>query len=348
MRVLYEGGITKVQGLLVGQAEGDMTGVTVVLCEGDGAVVAADVRGAAPGTRETDLCRPENTVEKANAIVLSGGSAYGLDSAGGVMRYLEEHGFGVDMGVCKVPIVPAAVIFDLMVGDAHIRPDAEMGYAACEAARMDVRQGAHGAGAGATVGKLIPGAQPQPGGVGTASITLTNGVTIGAIAVVNACGDVYDIHTGEPLACGHMPDGAPVLCDRLLWGGSAGCASANGAGDSISADGASADSASADGMSPSRHSDPLPNGLPGCNTTIAVIATDAALTKAQAQRLAACAHDGFARAIRPVHTQMDGDTVFALATGRMDAEVSQLQLCAAAAEVMGRAVCNAVMAGENP
>ena len=174
MKQLFEGSITKVHGIRVGQAQNDAakTGVTVVLCSHDGAVMGADVRGAAPGTRETDLCKPENTVERVNAVVLSGGSAYGLDSASGVMRFLEEHGAGVDMGVCKVPIVPAAVLFDLKVGDAHVRPDAAMGYEACEKASKEVRQGAYGAGTGATVGKLIPGTVPAPSGIGTASITL--------------------------------------------------------------------------------------------------------------------------------------------------------------------------------
>ena len=141
MNQLFEGSITKVHGIRVGQAQNDAakTGVTVVLCSHDGAVMGADVRGAAPGTRETDLCKPENTVERVNAVVLSGGSAYGLDSATGVMRFLEEHGAGVDMGVCKVPIVPAAVLFDLKVGDAHVRPDADMGYKACKQAGKEVR-----------------------------------------------------------------------------------------------------------------------------------------------------------------------------------------------------------------
>ena len=319
MKQLFEGSITKVHGLRVGQAQNNAakTGVTVVLCSHDGAVMGADVRGAAPGTRETDLCRPENTVERVNAVVLSGGSAYGLDSASGVMRFLEEHGAGVDMGVCKVPIVPAAVLFDLKVGDAHVRPDAAMGYEACEKAGKEVRQGTFGAGTGATVGKLIPGTVPAPSGIGTASITLGCGVTVGAIVAVNACGDVYEANTGKVLACGHLSDGKPVLCENLLYG-----------------------------------SAPIPEmlkiGTPsGQNTTIGVVATDAVLTKAQALRMATCAHDGYARTIRPVHTQMDGDTVFALGTGRIDADVNPVQLCAAAAEVTARAVQNAIWAVQN-
>ena len=251
------------------------------------------------------MCKPENTVEKANAVVLSGGSAFGLAAATGVMEYLEKQNVGVDMGVCHVPIVPGAVIFDLMVGDGHVRPDAAMGMAACEAASAEVKQGLHGAGTGATVGKMVPGCIPARGGVGTASVTLSCGVTVGAIVVVNACGDVYDYRNGQPIAMGHLPDGTPVLCESLLC-------------------------------------EAIP--MAGRNTTIGVIATDAALTKAQAQRLATCAHDGLARTIRPVHTQMDGDTLFALATGRVQAEVNPIQLCALGAEVMARAVMNAVTA----
>ena len=306
---MYEGSITEVKGIRVGQAQNEeaRTGVTVVLADGEGATVAADVRGAAPGTRETDLCRPENTVEKANAVVLAGGSAFGLAAATGVMDYLEKQQIGVDMGVCHVPIVPAAVVFDLMCGDAHVRPDAAMGEAACRAASDTVEQGAFGAGTGATVGKMIPSAVPAQGGVGTASIRLASGVTVGAIVVVNACGDVYDLQDGKPIACGHLPDGTPVLCDMMITA-------------------------------------PIPGGN-GQNTTIGVVATDAALTKAQAQRMATCAHDGLARVIRPVHTQMDGDTIFALATGAAEGTAHPVQLCAAAAEVMARAVNNAILAG---
>ena len=248
-------------------------------------------------------------------MVLAGGSAFGLAAATGVMNFLEKHQAGMDMGVCHVPIVPGAVIFDLTVGDAHVRPDAAMGIEACKAASKAVRQGAFGAGTGATVGKLVPGATPMQSGVGTASLTLPCGVTVGAIAVVNACGDVYDIRNGRPLGFGRMPDGTPVLCESLLHG----VAPAPG----------------------------TPRITTGQNTTIAVVATDAVITKAQAKRLATCAHDGLARAIRPVHTQMDGDTIFALGTGRVDADVNQIQLCAAAAEVMARAVVNAVAMGRD-
>lgn len=313
-RPLFEGAITDVHGIRVGQAENRiaLTGVTVVLAGRDGAVIGADVRGAAPGTREIALTWSENTVERANAVMLAGGSAFGLDAAGGVMRFLEEADVGVDTGVCKVPIVPAAVLFDLGVGDGRIRPDAAMGYEACRNASRRVQQGAYGAGAGATVGKLVPSAMPAPGGTGTASLTLGNGITVGAIACVNAVGDVYHPHTGKPLACGHLSDGTPVLCESLLYG-----------------------------------TQPMaePLKIRHTNTTIAVVATDAVLTKAQANRLATCAHDGYARAIRPVHTQMDGDTIFALASGRVDQDVNMVQLCAAAAEVMARAIANAAAMG---
>jgi len=312
----FEGSITKVHGIRVGQAQNReaKTGVSVILAGHDGATVGVDVRGAAPGTRETDLCQPENMVEKANAVVLSGGSAFGLAAANGVMEFLEAHNVGVDMGMCHVPIVPGAVIFDLGVGDAHVRPDAAMGKAACKAASKEVKQGAHGAGTGATVGKMVPGVTPMQGGVGTASITLACGVTVGAIVVVNACGDVYDIRDGKPIGYGRMPDGTPVLCENLLYG--------------------------------AVPSPEMPK-IAGKNTTIGVVATDAVLTKSQAKRMATCAHDGLARTIRPVHTQMDGDTVFALGTGRVDADVNQIQLCAAAAEVMARAVVNALTAEDD-
>ena len=313
---VFEGSITKVHGIRVGQAQNReaKTGVTVVLAGHDGATIGADVRGAAPGTRETDLCLPENTVEKANAVVLAGGSAFGLAAATGVMDFLEAHEVGVDMGVCHVPIVPGAVIFDLGVGDPHVRPDARMGMDACKAASKEVKQGAYGAGTGATVGKMVPGAIPMQGGVGTASITLACGVTVGAIVVVNACGDVFDLRNGKPIGYGRMPDGTPILCESLLYG-----------------------------AVPAPQTPKIPRAA-GRNTTIGVVATDAVLTKAQARRLASCAHDGLARTIRPVHTQMDGDTIFALGTGRVDTDVNQIQLCAAAAEVMARAVVNALTA----
>ena len=311
---LYPGDITDVHGIRVGQAqnEASRTGVTVVLCHKDGAVGGVSVRGAAPGTRETELLKPGNLVERVNAVVLTGGSAFGLEAACGVMRYLEQMDVGMDMGDAKVPIVPAAVLYDLGVGDPFVRPDAAMGREACMNAMKGMSQGRVGAGCGATVGKLIPGVIPQDGGVGSASITLPEGVTVGAVVAVNACGDVYHPATGKPLGCGHMPDGTPILCDSMLFGQA-----------------------------------PVPGSvrsLPGSNTTIGCVAVDCKLTKEQANRMADIAHDGYARTIRPVHTQMDGDTVFALATGRVNNEVNFIKICAAAAEVTARAVANALMA----
>ena len=310
----FDGQITDVHGIRVGQAQNGKarTGVTVVLCGKDGATGGVSVRGAAPGTRETDLLKPGNLVENVNAVVLAGGSAFGLDAAGGEMRYLEQMGVGLDMEVARVPIVPAAVLFDLSVGDANARPDAAMGRAACMSADKSVAQGPLGAGAGATVGKLIPGAIPGEGGIGTASITLPEGVTVGAIVAVNAVGDVYHPLTGKPISCGHLPDGTPVLAEGLLYG-----------------------------HAPAPQ--PIRIPAPGSNTTIGVVAVDCKLSKEQVNRLADVAHDGLARTIRPVHTQMDGDTMFALATGRIGAEVNFVKLCAAAAEVTARAIANAVL-----
>ncbi len=310
----FDGVITDVHGIRVGQAQNAKarTGVTVVLCGKDGATGGVSVRGAAPGTRETDVLKPGNLVENVNAVVLAGGSAYGLDAASGVMRYLEQMGVGLDMDVARVPIVPAAVLFDLSIGDPNVRPDAAMGRAACMNADKTVQQGKFGAGAGATVGKLIPGAIPADCGVGSASITLPEGVTVGAIVAVNAVGDVYHPVTGKPLACGRMPDGTPVPAEGLLYG-----------------------------HAPAPQ--PIRIPAPGSNTTIGVVAVDCKLSKEQANRLADVAHDGLARTIRPVHTQMDGDTMFALATGRIGAEVNFVKLCAAAAEVTARAIANAAL-----
>lgn len=310
----YDGDITKVHGIRVGHAgsQRGKTGVTVVLCRKEGATGGVSVRGAAPGTRETDLLRPGNLVENVHAIVLAGGSSFGLEAAGGVMRYLEQMGYGLEMYGSRVPIVPAAVLFDLMVGDPHIRPDAAMGRAACMNAGKGMAQGKVGAGTGATVGKLAPNAVFQDSGIGSASITLPEGVTVGAVVAVNAMGDVYHPETGEVLGCAHMPDGTRVTAEGLLFG-----------------------------HAPAPQQIRIP--APGSNTTIGVVAVDCKLTKEQANRLADVSHDGLARTIRPVHTQMDGDTMFALGTGRVEAEVNFVKLCAAAAEVTARAIANALI-----
>jgi L-aminopeptidase/D-esterase-like protein len=307
------GAITDVAGLSVGHFTDTRrpTGCSVVLVP-EGAVAGVDVRGAAPGTRETDLLSPTNTVDRVHAVLLSGGSAFGLDAAGGVMRWLEERGFGLPVGPVRVPIVPAAVLFDLMVGDARIRPDANAGYAACEAARTQApAEGSLGAGAGALVGKVFGHERAMKGGIGTASVRV-GGVTVGALVACNALGDVIDPDTGVVIAGARSEDGTRMIDTRraLLAG-----------------------------------EPPIPI-LAGANTTIGVIATDAALTKAQATRLAQGAHDGLARAINPVHTVADGDTLFALATGQVKAHPGMMVLATMAAEAVARATARAVLAAK--
>ena len=305
------GSITDVAGLRVGHFTDPRrpTGCTVVLTA-DGAVAGVDVRGAAPGTRETELLSPLNAVEQVHAIVLAGGSAFGLDAASGVMRWLDERGFGIEVGPAKVPIVPAAILFDLWVGDASIRPDAASGYAACEAASTQpVAEGNVGAGSGATVGKLFGIQRAMRGGIGSASVTV-GGITVGALVAVNAIGDVIDPSTGQTVAGARTADGSALLgtMHALLRGD-------------------------------------LPLLLQaGAATTLGVVATDAVLTKVQANKLAQMAHDGLARTINPVHTMSDGDTVFALATGASSKTAHLTLLGALGAEVMAAAVLRAVRA----
>ncbi len=311
---LFPGAITQVRGLEVGQFTDPRrpTGCSVVIAR-TGAVGGVDVRGAAPGTRETDLLDPANLVGVVHAVLLTGGSAWGLDAAGGVMRWLEEEGVGLYVGSAPgqvVPIVPAAVLFDLHVGDARIRPDAAAGYAACQAAGDEIAQGNAGAGAGATVGKLFGMPYAMKGGIGTASVTV-DGVTVGALIAVNALGDVVDPAAGTPIAGARTEDGQQLR----------GSVAAALAGDK-----------------------PLAL-LAGANTTIGVVATDAPLTKAQCQRLAGAGHDGLARAIRPVHTMSDGDTLFALSTG-MAGALDFNVLCTMAGEAVARACVNAVRAAQ--
>ncbi len=314
------GSITDVAGLEVGHATRTdrATGCSVVICR-DGSVAGVDVRGGAPGTRETDLLAPDALVDRIHAVLLTGGSAFGLDAAGGVMRWLEEHGIGFRIGHVTVPIVPAAVLFDLMHGDHRIRPDAHDGYAACAAASArPPAQGRVGAGAGARVGKVFGFDRSSPGGIGSASVQV-DGVTVGALIAVNAVGDVVDPSSGRILAGARDDDGAFVDTQAALLGGRENQLRA-----------AAAQSARAG------------NDRAGGNTVIGVVATDAALTKAQASRLATMAHDGLARAVRPAHTPADGDTLFALATGRSAAPVDLLLLGAMAAHAVERAVLQAV------
>lgn len=303
--------ITDVDGIEVGHFTDSRrpTGCTVLIAR-EGAVAGVDVRGAAPGTRETDLLHPSNLVDAVHAILLAGGSAWGLDAASGVMRWLEEHGIGFPVHYGLVPIVPAAVLFDLPVGDPRIRPDAAAGYQACEAAGKAVpAQGNVGAGAGALVGKLFGIDRAMKGGIGTAAVCV-GGVTVGALVACNALGDVVDPRTGRVLAGARTRDGKALLDIRR----------AILAGDT-----------------------PQPL-LAGTNTTLAVVATDAILTKAQAHRLAQVAHDGLARAINPVHTMSDGDTVFAMGTGKSGRPAAMMALATLAAEVTARATVRAVLA----
>ena len=299
--------ITDVSGIKVGHAQDTeaITGCTVVLCP-DGAVGGVDQRGGAPGTRETDLLRPMHLVEKVHAILLTGGSAYGLDAASGVMAYLEEQRIGFDVGVARVPIVPAAVLFDLAIGDAHRRPDASMGRAACLAATDgDLDQGSIGAGTGACVGGLFGPPFQMKGGIGTASI---GGLIVGALVAVNCFGDVIDPASGQIIAGTRKPPRGQEFADTL--------AAMRGLIGKTAV------------------------GFAGRNTVIGVVATNARLTKGETNKVAQMAQDGLARVIRPAHTMFDGDTIFALSTGKKAAPVTVVG--AYAAEVFSQAVLNGV------
>lgn len=310
----HAGHIARVQGIQVGHFTDPRrpTGCSVVLCP-QGAVGGVDVRGAAPGTRETDLLDPSHLVQQVHGITLSGGSAWGLDAASGTVRWLEEQGAGLDIGVGRIPLVPAAVLFDVMLGDMRIRPDAAAGYAACQAASHErPAEGSVGAGAGAVVGKIFGHALAMKGGIGTASFTVDR-VTVGALVACNALGDVYHPHTGQLLAGARTADGQQLL----------------GARDALLR-----------GEAPSAI-------LAGSNTTLGVVATDAQITKPQAQRLATVAHDGLARAINPVHTMSDGDTLFALGTGQSGRSLGLMTLFTLAAEAVALATARAILLAQS-
>ncbi len=322
--------ITAIKGIKVGHATNPVarTGCTVILCE-SGAVAGVDVRGSAPGTRETDAIRPGGLVQCAHAVLLTGGSVFGLDAAGGVMQYLEERGIGFPAGPVRVPIVPAAVIFDLGVGDAKVRPDSEMGYRACvSATNQPVKMGQIGAGAGATLGKAM-GCIPSNGGVGSACRRLKSGLIVGAIVVVNALGNIVDPMTGAIVA-GARDKGTGEFVDivaRLSDPAVPPCPPA--------------------GRGEHSPSSPLQTG--GTNTTIGIVATNAELSPTAVTKVAQMAHDGLARAIRPAHTMFDGDTIFALSLGTEtasspdaigSAEVNTIGIVAA--EVMAEAILQAV------
>jgi L-aminopeptidase/D-esterase-like protein len=306
-----EGFLTDVEGIKVGHFTEPRrpTGCTVILYE-RGAVAGVDVRGSAPGTRETDLLKPTNLVDKVNAIVLAGGSAFGLDSATGVMRYLEEHDAGYATAAGKVPIVPAAILYDLNVGDGKIRPNADAGYKACINAKTGpFDEGSVGAGAGATVGK-IGGGRPMKGGMGTASIKLGNGLVVAALIAVNCVGDVIDPKTGKIVAGARTQDGKGFLNIIQTYRAGRGIA---------------------------------PTPAPGQNTTIGVVATNARFDKTQMTKVAEMAHDGLARAINPTHTPSDGDTLFAMSTGASTAAANVTAIGALAAEAVTEAILRAVM-----
>jgi L-aminopeptidase/D-esterase-like protein len=303
--------ITDVPGIKVGHYTDKeaATGCTVVICE-KGAVAGVDVRGSAPGTRETDLLKPSNLVERVHAILLSGGSAFGLDAAGGVMRYLEEKGIGFRTNTACIPIVPAAVLYDLDTGNSQVRPGINEGYTACQVADdKEVLEGCVGAGTGATVCKLMGLNHAIKGGIGTASKELSDGVIIAAIFAVNALGDIIDHMTGKTLASPRFPDDSNrtntiELLQRNY---------------------------SNEGFVPT-------------NTTLGIVATNAKLTKEQVNKVAAMAHDGMARAINPSHTMYDGDTIFALSLGDKTGDVSIIG--AVAAELTSEAIRRAIIHAE--
>ena len=308
--------LTAVPGLRVGHwtHPSGSTGCTVVLADG-GAVGGVDVRGGAPGTRETDLLRPEMSVDSVHAVVLSGGSAYGLAAADGVMQYLEGEGVGFPAGGSVVPIVPAAILFDLGIGDPKARPTAKSGLAAARnASRQPVPMGSAGAGAGATVGKLFGPGRAMRGGLGSAAITRPDGLVVGAIAAVNALGDVVDPATGQIVAGARTADGSG-FADSMAHLRSGRRAQASGTGQ---------------------------------NTTIALVAANVTWTKTQAAKTAQMAHDGLAMAIRPAHMPFDGDTVFALATGGRTVDARMLgEIGALAADMLAQAVVAAVRTAES-
>lgn len=305
--------LTSVSGLEVGHYTdlGNATGCTVILCRA-GASGGVDVRGGSPGTRETDLLQPMRRVDRVHAVVLSGGSAYGLDAASGVMRYLEEEDIGVRVGAALVPIVASAILFDLGLVTDKVRPGPADGYAAAQAATSDaVSEGTVGAGTGATVGKALGPGRAVKGGIGSATLTLADGNTVAALVAVNAVGDVVDHRTGQLLAGPRLVNrpGMESTVRALLYG---------------------------------EEESTMDAAPPLSNTTIGVVATDATLTKEEANWLARVSHDGLALAIRPCHTIRDGDTMFAMATNHRHPPADLTTLGAAAVEVTAQAVLRAI------
>jgi L-aminopeptidase/D-esterase-like protein len=312
------GTITDVPGIKVGHAEDlqAITGCTVVLCE-KGAIAGVDQRGGAPGTRETDAIRPLHLVNKIQAISLAGGSAYGLDAATGVMKYLEEKGLGFDTGVARVPVVPSAILFDLAIGSAKIRPDANMGYQACLNASTDaVEQGCVGAGTGAMAGNALGPSQATKSGIGSASIDIGGGIIVGAIIAVNPFGDIIDPTNGTIIAGTRSIRKGPIkIGEEAVFANTRDLLKTTIGKTAISF--------------ASSH-----------NTVIGVVATNAALDKEETNFLAQMAQDGLPLAIRPAHTLFDGDTLFALSTGSHHVDVNVIGTFAV--EVVAQAILNAV------
>lgn len=307
---MYLGYITDVEGIKVGhcQSEEGMTGSTVVLCE-KGATGGVDVRGSAPGTRETDLFKAEKMVDKVHAVVLSGGSAFGLDAASGVMMYLEQQGIGFDVGVTRVPIVASAVIFDLNIGDHRIRPNFDMGYiAATNANNLDNIQGNIGCGMGATIGKILGPQNAMKSGLGSATVRIGD-LVVSAIVAVNSFGDIYDFRNNKQIAGVYDYESNKLLNTISIM----------------------KNSSQSLGINPT-------------NTTIGVIATNAILTKAEANKVSEMAHNGFARSINPIHTMLDGDTIFTMATNKINADINIIGTIAA--EAMSKAISNGVVFAE--
>ena len=310
--------ITDVRGIEVGHAQEEeaLTGCTVILCR-KGAVAGVDVRGGAPGTRETDLLDPVTLVQKIHAVVLAGGSAFGLDAASGVMRYLEEKKIGFNTGVAKVPIVSSAILYDLSLGRADVRPDAAMGYrAAASASSQAPAEGNAGVGMGASVGKMFGPGLSMKAGMGTASIDIGGGVIVGALVGVNAWGDVIDPQTNQILAGLRSGKLGPLRVGKKET-----------FADTIS-------------MMKSTVGRDILGHASRSNTVIGVVATNAKLTKAQATKVAQMAQDGIARTVRPAHTMLDGDVIFALSSGTSKADVSTVG--AFAAEAMAEAILRGV------
>lgn len=310
---MYSGFLTDVDGVKLGHAEDKnaLTGVSVILCE-EGFSAGVDVRGAGPGTRETDLLRAENLVEKVHAVFLTGGSAYGLDAGGGVMKFLEEREKGFDVGVGVVPIVPGAVLFDLAIGNPKVRPDKDMGYLAAKNATDDDKtMGNFGAGCGASVGKIKGNEFAMKSGIGQSSVKVGD-VVVSSIVAVNALGDIYDYEKSKRIAGVYDRENSKHLSTIDLY---------------------------------EKNFSGYNNKGNSCNTTIAVVCTNAKLTKANCNKVSQMAHDGYARSINPVHTMQDGDTIFTIAKGDVESDINLIGMMAA--KSISRSIANAIYAAED-